>query len=173
MFFKNNTGDDSLNHWRAMLSNLLIADLTQSKHLRILSEENLFNILTDLDQLEAKTYSSDVLRQVAAQGGVNHILQGSYAKAGDEFRINVILQDAETLENIDSELVSGTGEESIFSLIDELTRKIKSNFKLSPEEIQDDIDRMVGQVTTSSPEAYRYYTEGRTMGVYGKLPEGH
>ena len=167
MHFKNNTGDDGLDHWQTMLSNLLIADLTQSKHIRVLSEDKLLNILTQLSQEEAKTYSSDVLKQVAVQGQVNHILTGAYAKAGDQFRINVILQDASTLEHLDSESISGTGEQSIFSMVDELTRRIKANFQLSPEQIATDIDRDIGVVTTSSPEAYKYYVEGIRYDIKG------
>jgi tetratricopeptide (TPR) repeat protein len=44
--------------------------------------------------------------------------------------------------------------------VDELTRRIKANFKLSAQEIASDIDKDVGTVSTSSPEAYRYYVEG-------------
>ena len=161
MYFKNNTGDKNLDHWRTMLSNLLIADLTQSKHIRVLSEDKLFNILNQLNQLEAETYSSEVLEKVAAQGRVNHILQGAYAKAADEFRINVMLQEASTGELIGSEGVEGKGEESIFSMVDELTRRIKANFKISAGEIASDIDKEVGTITTSFPEAYKYYSEGR------------
>jgi len=160
-YFKNNTGDESLDHWRTMLPNLLIADLTQSKYIKVLSEDKLFTILEQLNQIEAKTYSSEVLKKVAAQGGVNHILQGAYAKAGDELRINVMLQEANTGELIGSESVAGKGEESIFSMVDELTRKIKSNFKLSSEEITSDLDREVAKITTASPEAYKYYNEAR------------
>jgi len=161
IYFKNNTGDEGLEHWRTMLPNLLIADLTQSKYIRILSEDKLFNILSKLNQQEANTYSSDVLKQVATQGGVNNILQGAYAKAGDEFRINVTLQDTKTGELIGSESVAGKGEESIFNLVDELTRRIKAKFELSEEEITSDIDREVGKITTESPEALKYYIEGR------------
>ena len=167
MHFKNNTGNDGLNHWQTMLSNLLIADLTQSKHIRVLSEDKLLNILAQLNQEDAKTYSSNVLKQVAVQGQVNHILTGAYAKAGDQFRINVILQDAGTLEHIDSESISGTGEHSIFSMVDELTRRIKSNFQLSPEQLATDIDKDIGVVTTSSPEAYKYYVEGIRYDIKG------
>ncbi len=167
MYFKNNTGDDGLNHWRTMLTNLLIADLTQSRHIRVLSEDKLINILNRLNQAEAKTYSSDVLKQVATQGHANHVLTGAYAKAGDEFRINVILQDASTLEHIDSESISGTGEQSIFSMVDELTRRVKANFRLTPEEIASDIDKDIGIVTTSSPEAYKYYVEGIRYDIKG------
>ena len=161
MYFKNNTGDEGLDHWKTMLSNLLIADLTQSKHIRILSEDKLFNILSQLNQIETETYSSEVLKKVAAKGKATHILQGAYAKAGDEIRINVILQDTNTGEPIGSESVEGKGEESIFSMVDELTRRIKASFKLSAEKIASDIDKEVGKITTSSPEAYRNYIEGR------------
>jgi tetratricopeptide (TPR) repeat protein len=167
MHFKNNTGDNNLDHWQTMLSNLLIADLTQSKHIRVLSEDKLLNILMQLNQEEAKSYSSDVLKQIAAQGQVNHILTGAYAKAGDQFRVNVILQDAGTLEHIDSESISGTGEQSIFSMVDELTRRIKANFQLTPEQIATDIDRDIGVVTTRSPEAYKYYIEGIRYDIKG------
>jgi tetratricopeptide (TPR) repeat protein len=160
MYFKNNTGDAGLDHWRAMLANLLVTDLTQSKHIRVLSEDKLFQILSRLGQEDSQTYSADVLRQVAAEGRVNHILQGAYAKAGDEFRINVTLQEAGSGELVGSESVAGKGEASIFSMVDELTRRIKANFKLSPQDIASDIDKDVGIVTTRSPEAYKYYLEG-------------
>ncbi len=168
MYFKNNTGDESLDHWRTMIADLFIADLTQSKYIDVLSGERLFTILDELNQLEAKSYSSDILKQVAAQGRVNHILVGNYAKAGDTIRINVILQQARTDKTLASEGVEGKGEESIFSMVDELTKKIKANFKLSPEEIADDIDREVGDITTSSPEAYKYYVEGRKYFLKGE-----
>jgi len=166
MYFKNNTGDKNLDHWRTMLSNLLIADLTQSKHIRVLSEDKLFNIFSQLNQLEAETYSSGVLKQVAAQGRVNHILQGAYARAGEEFRINVMLQEASTGELIGSESVAGKGEESIFSMVDELTRRIKANFKISAEEIASDIDKEVGKITTSSPDALKLFSDGMSFRHY-------
>ena len=161
MYFKNNTGDENLDHWRSALSDLLITDLSQSKYIRVLSGEKLFNILGQLNQLQAKSYSSEVLEEVASRGRVKNILVGNYTKAGDTFRINITLQEASTGELIGSESVQGIGEEDFYSMVDELTRKIKENFKLSAEEIASDIDKEVGKITTSSPEAYRYYSEGR------------
>jgi len=168
MYFKNNTGDAGLDHWRTMLANLVVTDLTQSKYLRVLSEEKLFQILDRLGQENSQTYSADVLRQVAVEGRVNHVLQGAFARAGDEFRINVTLQDAASGELIGSESVAGKGEASIFSMVDELTRLIKANFKLSSQDIASDIDKDVGIVTTKSPEAYKYYVEGIRHDVKGE-----
>jgi serine/threonine protein kinase/tetratricopeptide (TPR) repeat protein len=168
MYFKNNTGDAGLDHWRAMLSNALVTDLAQSKHIRVLSEDKLFQILSRLGQEDSQTYSADVLRQVASEGRVNHILQGAYARAGDEFRISVTLQQAGSGDLIGSETVAGKGEASIFSMVDELTRRIKADVKLSPQDIDSDIDKEIGIVTTRWPEAYKYYVEGIRHDVKGE-----
>ena len=163
MYFKNNTGDEKLDHWRAAISDLLITDLSQSKYLKVLSSDQLFNILSELNQADAKSYTSKVLKDVAARGGVKDVLVGSFAKAGDNFRIDLTLQEGATGELLNSERVEGRGEDSIFSMVDELTRKIKADLKLSTEEIASDIDEDLKKITTSSPEAIKFYVQGREL----------
>jgi tetratricopeptide (TPR) repeat protein len=180
MHFKNNTGDENLTHLRTMLSDLLITDLSQSKHLKVLSGEKVYEILRDLNKLEVETYSTDVLQEVAVQGGVSHVLLGNYARMGDVFRIDVIIQRIGTGEIIGSERVEARGEEDVFPKIDELTTQIKMAFKLTEEEIASDLDKDIGQITTSSSEAYNYYIEGnkhlgsdnrRSLSLYEKAVE--
>jgi len=161
MYFENNTGDESLDIWRSALSDLLISDLSQSKYIRVLPRDRLFGILNQLNLLESKRYSSENLKEVATRGGASHILQGILTKAGENFRINTTLQESGTMEIVGSDMVEGKGEESFHTIVDELTRRIKANFKLSSEEIASDLDKEVGTITTGSPEAYRYYSEAR------------
>jgi serine/threonine protein kinase/predicted Zn-dependent protease len=170
LYFKNNTGDDRLDHWRSALSDLLITDLSQSKHIKILSAERLFNILHQLDQLGASTYSSEVLKEVAAKGGVGSVLVGHYTRANDTFRINVTLQEAKSGELIGSESVEGHGEKDFYTMVDELTRKIKTNFELSETQIINDIDEEVRKITTDSTEAYKHYSLGRKFHLNGDYP---
>jgi tetratricopeptide (TPR) repeat protein len=120
----------------------------------------LFDILDKTDLLEAKSYSSENIKEVANQGGVNHVLQGGYVKAGDTYRISYALQDASSGELLGSESMEGKGEESIFSMVDEMTKSIKQSFKLSDAQISSDVDKAIGAITTSSPEAYKHYSEG-------------
>ncbi|MFC2156256.1 protein kinase [Acidobacteriota bacterium] len=161
VYFENNTGDESLDHWRKALCELLIADLTQSKYIKVMSSDRLIDILNNLDQIEGRGLSSSSLKQVADRGGSTHILRGSFTKAGEQFRMDAILQETPTMEAIGSERIEGTGEESLLSMVDELTRKVKTHFKISEEEIADDIDEDVEKITTSSPEALKLYIEGR------------
>ncbi|UCE40663.1 MAG: protein kinase [Candidatus Aminicenantes bacterium] len=168
MYFKNNTGDANLDHWREMIADSFVADLNQSKYIDVMSSERLFQILGELNQLKASTYSSNVLKQVAFRGAVNHILVGDYAKAGETIRIHVNLLDVRRDKTIASESEEGTGEESIFPMVDRLTKKIKERFDLTDEELADDLDREVAQITTTSPEAFKYYVEGRRKHIEGE-----
>ncbi|MGD8540143.1 MAG: protein kinase [Candidatus Aminicenantes bacterium] len=171
MYFKNNTGDTNYDHWRSALSDLLISDLAQSKYIHVMGGDKLYNMLEQLDLLEADNYSSADLKRVASRGGVNHILLGNLTKAGDNFRINITLQEADTGELIGTESVDGIGEASIISMVDELTTKIKRDFKLSDVQIESDIDRHIGEVTTKSSEAYKYYHEGMRFDIKGDYPK--
>jgi tetratricopeptide (TPR) repeat protein/tRNA A-37 threonylcarbamoyl transferase component Bud32 len=161
VYFKNNTGDAGLDHWRIALADLLITDLSQSKYIRVLSGETLYNILNNLNELEATTYSSEVLREVASRGKADRVLVGNFTKAGNTFRINVTVQDGRAGEVIRSESVEGVGEESFYSLVDELTRRIKASFEISGGRITADTDSNIEQITTRSTEAYKLYSEGR------------
>ncbi len=162
MYFKNNTGDEGLDHWRTALADLLITDLSQSKLIRIMSAEVLYNILDNLGQLNAESYSSEILKEVASRGRTDKILVGNFTRAENAFRINTTLQDGQTGELIASESVEGIGERSFYAMVDELTRRIKVHFALSEEQITADIDSRIETITTSSPEAYKLYSEGRT-----------
>ncbi len=171
LYFKNNTGDAGLEHWRTALTDLLITDLSQSRYVRVLSAERLFDVLEDLGQLEATTYSSDILKELAERSRVGHVLVGNYTEAGDKFRINVSLQDAASGELKSSESVEGEGERSFYAMVDELTRWIKSNFELSEANLADDPDIEVANITTASPEAYKLYSEGRRLHLQTRYQE--
>jgi serine/threonine protein kinase/Flp pilus assembly protein TadD len=168
LYFENNTGDENLDHWRKALSELLTADLSQSKYITMLSGDKLYNILDELNLLEAKSYSSKDIEEVAARGGVENIIRGNYTKAGETFRVNAMLLKTKTGELLGSLKVEGKGEEGMFLMVDELTKRIKENFQLTEAEISSDFDKEVGKITTSSAEAYRYYSEGRNYHNIGE-----
>ncbi len=160
MHFENNTGEVSLEHWRKAISDLLIADLSQSRFLLVLSGERLYDIMQDLDILTAATYSSEDLEKVAERGGVRYVLVGKMTQAGNIIRLNTSLLEARTGEIIGSRQVEGEGVDSLFSLVDQLTTAIKSEINLSKDKIAEDLDARVEEITTVSSDAHRYYNEG-------------
>ncbi|NOR14314.1 MAG: protein kinase, partial [Candidatus Aminicenantes bacterium] len=167
LYFENSTGDENFDHWRRGLSSLLISDLQQSKYIDVLSSDRLFSVLRDLDLLESESYASEDLQELATLGRNSHILQGIFTKAGNNFRINVTIQEAGSGNLIGSEEVEGQGEASFYPMVDELTKRIKTHFKISQRLLVSDIDREIQNISTSSPEAFKYYVEGRKLHYAG------
>ncbi|MFB0564656.1 MAG: protein kinase [Candidatus Aminicenantaceae bacterium] len=172
MYFENNTGDRSLDYWRRALQDLLITDLAQSKYFRILSDDRLFQILKEMKQSETTQYSADVLDKISSEENIDYIILGSFGKAGDNFRINCKIREAQTQELVGTEIAEGIGESSFHTMVDKLTVWIKSKFKLTPQEIAGDIDKEIGKITTSSPEALKYYIEGKRYYNERKFKKG-
>jgi len=173
MYFENNTGERALNHWRKALSDMIIQDLSQSMYIKVLPGERLYDILNELNLLEARRYSAEDFKRIASLGRVHHILYGNYAKAKDFFRIDIMLRDINSGELVASRGVRGKGEESFFSMVDELTPWVKSKLDLTRREIAADMDREIGKIYTSSPEANRYYIIGEQYYQEGKYQESN
>jgi tetratricopeptide (TPR) repeat protein len=163
VFFENISSDESLEGWRTGLSELLITDLSQSRFINVLSSDRIFSILRRLNLLDAKKYSSEDLIEVAEEGRVSHIVKGGLIKADGNIIIIATLHNTQTGEIISSKRLECRGENEIFSRVDELTKEIKLALNLSSEQIKSDLDKTIGKITTSSPEAYKYYMEGRKI----------
>jgi serine/threonine protein kinase/Tfp pilus assembly protein PilF len=174
LYFENLTGDESLEHWRKAISELLIADLSQSRFIHVLSGDRIVNILQDLNMTDVKSYSSEDLKKVAEKGRIKNILKGSYTKSGDKLKIHATLQEGSAGNPIGPvETVEGTGADSLYSMVDELTNRIKTNLELSEEEIAADYDRDVGKIFTSSDEAMNYYVEAKQYYQEGKFEKSN
>ena len=53
-----------------------------------------------------------------------------------------------------------TGEKGVFTMVDDLTRRIKANFNLTREQIASDVDREVGKITEKISNRFvKYATE--------------
>jgi tetratricopeptide (TPR) repeat protein len=163
LYFDNMSGDESLDYWREGITELFITDLMQSKFINVLTRNRVLSILQKLNLLDSKTYRTEDLVRVANEGRVNHTVSGSYIKAGENILITVLLQKPHTGEVIDSFRVTCRGEADIQPKVDELTRRIKSKLNLSQQQIETDIDRAVGKITTNSPEAFKAYLQGHKV----------
>jgi tetratricopeptide (TPR) repeat protein len=171
LYFENNSGDENLSNWRVGISDLLITDLSQSLYIQVLSSDMILSVLRELDLTKVNRYSSEDLEKVASRAGVNHVVCGSYMTSGSTFIINTILKTVDT-DKVENFKVEGQGEESInASLIDSITLALKQKLDLTNSQISDDIDRSVGEITSSSPEAYKFYQEGIQNKEVGKINE--
>jgi serine/threonine protein kinase/predicted Zn-dependent protease len=171
LYFKNNTGDKNLDIWRNGLSTSLIIKLSQSRSIRVLDQSQIYGILQGLNLLDKSNYTPDELRRIATRGLATHIVQGSLSKAGDKFRIDLTVQDASTQQIIAPESADGTGEGSIFAMLDDLANRLKGNLGLNTQQIASEEERQRGALSTNSPEAFKLFLQGEELLEWKGLPE--
>ena len=169
LYFENNTGDESLDWMRSGLTDMLVTDLSQSPEFEVLGTDRLVQILQDLGRIDDRVLSAEVVQEIAQRAAVDNVLVGSYVKAGGAIRISARLQDAQTGRIVSAEKVEGTGEASLFGLVDELTRRFRERIAAASAPLvqrpgaaplQAGLDRGLTDITTSSIAAFKYYTEG-------------
>jgi len=161
LYFENKSGDPKLDNWRDGLAELLIADLQQSRYIRIITGDEMYTILKRLGLADARKYSSDDIEKIAAQSRASYVLRGNYFKAGEGFVITASLQKPGAGESPSALRIEAHDEKDIIVKVDELTRQVKEGLNLTAAQISSDIEKDAGKMTTSSPEALKYYIEGR------------
>ena len=136
--------------------------------------DQLYQVLKDLGALDQTIVSADLIRQIAERANVDTVLLGSYVEAGGTLQVNLTLKDPATGETVNARRVQGTGESSIFSIVDRLSNGVFDVFETSGKIAQShppDAERAVTEVTTSSVEAFRLYSEGMRLSHAVKLDE--
>lgn len=157
LYFENFTGDPSLDWLRRGLAEMFVTDLSQSRGVRVLGMDGLFFILKRAGRQDGGAWSPDLVRLVGHEARVDTVLLGSYAKAGESWRIHIRLEDAQTGEILAADRAEGTGASSLFELVDALSERVRFSLELPADDAG--LVRDLKEVTTSSLEAYRHYAE--------------
>ena len=171
VYLSNNTGNIGLDYMRRAVSEMLISDLIQSQHIRVITGDKVYSVLQKLGLLEKDAFSTEDLKNVTTECSADYILTGNFTRSNDIFYFNTFIHGADTMEIIGTQKVEARDENSIFAVIDGLSREIKQDFNISAEEIARDIDEDVIKITTSSPTAFKHYVDGTLLSNQGKLQE--
>ena len=163
LYFENKSGDKNLDFWRVGLPEVLIPDLSQSRYIRVITTDELLTVLRRLGLAEAREYSSEDIGKIATQTRATHVLRGSFIKAGKSIVITAGLQKPGTGEHPTAIRLEARDENDIIVKVDELTRQVKEGLNLTTAQIAGDIEKEAGKITTSSPEALKYYIKGRSL----------
>lgn len=161
LYFDNKTGDKKLEYLRSGLADWILTDLSQSRYINVLDLDRIHGFLDRLRLLDAKPRPSSDFNNIAELSKASHILQGRIIKDDDGILISTELWSSASGKIIRSFRKECADEDGLPSLVDDLTREIKAELDLTPEQINDDFDKEVGRITTTLPEAYRYYMKGQ------------
>jgi eukaryotic-like serine/threonine-protein kinase len=155
MQFENVAGNEDVAWMSRGVPNMLLTGLAQTRGLDIVSGQRVHEVIrqTGWDSLESLDRSQ--ITDVARRAGAGAIVVGSIVKAGSEIRIDAQLEDLSSGRVLAADSVRGT---DLFALVDQLAARIRDEVGF------DDAGAMrhVADVSTSSLEAYRFYSEGLT-----------
>lgn len=163
MYFDNLPDPEDTNKYSKMITSLLITDLSGSDYLQVVSRQRLYDILKLMGKEEAKTIDRSVATEIASRAGAKWILTGDILQTEPTIVLTSEVSVARTGEILATHRIDGEEGEDLFAVVDRLSAAIKSSLAL-PEHATVEIDRPVSDVTTRSPEAYRYYLEGLDYG---------
>jgi len=160
MYFDNLVDPEDPERTGQMITSLLITDLSESQYvMRVVSRQRLYDILKLLGNEDLKRVDRTVASEVARKAGVSWILTGNILQMEPNIVLTSDISDAATGEVLATQRVAGEMGEDLFAVIDRLSAQIKEDLAL-PGGTEAAVDKAVADVTTHSPEAYRYFLEG-------------
>lgn len=174
--FQNGTGEERFDWVKTGLPDLLRADLQQARSLRLVGQDRVDSILHGLQIGDRREPRDQDLARISGLLGVDNILTGRIMRAGGQFRIEARIRAAlgSSLSEGTAISIEGAGEDAIFGMMDELSRRVREELGVAAG--WGESDQGVAELSTDSVEALGLYSEGldlvragNNMEAVGKL----
>ncbi len=159
MYFDNLTDPADEQRLGEIVTNLLITDLSEAKSIRVVSSQRLYDILKELGKEGQRRVDREMSTQVASRAGAKWMLTGSILQVEPEIIMTCQLIDVASGGVLASHRLDGLAGEKIFTVTENLARKLRVD-PAFPREMHSEPSVDLAAVSTTSPEAYRYYLEG-------------
>lgn len=157
--FRNDTHDASLNWLRRGLADMFATELAQSPYLNIVPIKRIYEITQEHGKTEADLQDPATAAMIAQQANAEIILSGRIYPLGDSLCISVEMINAQTGRQIRKETVHGYGMEQIFSMVGDLSERVRTNIRGDFKEIN--YAGIELKEMTESIEAFRYFSQAR------------
>jgi len=159
MYFENVVDPADTDKTARMITSLLIADLSESPQMYVISRQRLFDILSSLGKEDLETIDRGVASEVAQRAQAKLILTGEILQVEPSLVVTSDISEAVTGRIIATQRVAGEDGDDIFAVAAKLGEAVKSDMDL-PEKPRGGPRPLSQEPTTRSREAFRYYTEG-------------
>ena len=157
MFFDNESGSAEIDWLREGLADMIITDLSRSTSLAVLSRQQLHVLLERIGHRESEKIRLDEAINIARQSQAKIIVLGSFAKLGEQIRIDVRLHDARDGQLLTAERLTVEEPGQILTQVDLISFKLATYIVGSTP---DAAKTGLSSVMTNNLEAYRYYSLG-------------
>jgi TolB-like protein/tetratricopeptide (TPR) repeat protein len=131
---------------------MLVTGLAQTSGLHIVSAQHLEEAARKMGGASVDVLNSAEFADIARQSGADAVVSGTIMKAGDGIRVDVQLHDLASGRVLVADSARGA---DVFAVVDHLTMRIRTAAGFSNADV-----RRVAEVSSSSLEAYRLYSDG-------------
>ena len=170
MPFRNMTNDTTLNIWQDGIQECLISFLSNNKELKVRHKENIIALLQTGGLTKYSSISPDFAGRISQKLDANLFVYGSIIKAGSRIMLEAQLIVTKTNEVLRSFEISAPFQGEInFNLMDSLRKKLV-DFLIISKLIKEHPVYGSFQLSTNSPEAFRYYLYGDQANEKGDNP---
>jgi len=157
MYFENLSDDRNLDWMQKGIVELMNTDLSQSRELYVLDSQRLFDILKETGKTGFDQASATEVAEIA---NIKILILGNIIKAGEKIRLQARVVDRDSGNILLADYSEGESESDIFTMVSELTGKMRSFLEIKSAESRLDED-WLRDITTDSVEAFRYFVEGK------------
>ncbi len=156
MYFENRAGNRELDWLREGLADMLIASLSRSQRLTLLSRQQLAALLSHAGQENAAQIKLEDGLEIAKRAQAEMMILGGFARLGDKVRIDVTLHDARTGQLLAAESLVADTPAQILTQIDLLSLKLATHLGTALPDTE--VQRGLAATMTNNLDAYRYYS---------------
>lgn len=156
MYFDNQSGSSDLDWLREGLADMIITDLSRSEKLSLLSRQQLHLLLERIGHNENEKIRLDEALDVARRSQARIVVLGSFARLGEQIRIDVQLHDAQDGQLLAAERLVVEEPAQILTQVDLLSLKLASHLGGTPA--GPEVGTGLTSVMTDNLQAYRYYS---------------
>ncbi len=139
---------------------MLVTGLAQTPGLDVVSSQRVDEILKQMGVSDLAALEDSRVLEVGRRAGAGALVSGSVFKSGADVRIDAQVHDVASGRVLGAHSVRGA---DVFALADDLTSRIRGSLHVTG----DAGAKGIAEMTSSSPEAFRLYTEGVT--AHGNL----
>ncbi|MEW6126672.1 MAG: tetratricopeptide repeat protein [Acidobacteriota bacterium] len=167
LFFENQSATAELDWLREGLADMMITNLSRSNRLSVLSRQQLHLLFERTGHQRAATVRLDEALDLAQKTQAEVIILGSFAKLGDQVRIDAQIHDTRTGNLIAAEGMTADTPDQILAGVDALSHKLTAHLGVTSVEKE----QPFAAVMTDNINAYRYYSLALEQTQMFQFPE--
>jgi serine/threonine protein kinase len=157
--FDNKTGDPVFDD---TLKTALNVSLSQSPFLNVLSDNKVAATLKRMTRPPDTKLTPDVARELCQRAGSKAYIAGSIASLGSQYVLGLKVVNCQSGDTLAQEQTTAAGKEKVLDTLGEEASKLRGELGESLATVQK-FDVPLAEATTTSLEALKAYTTGRTI----------